>query len=119
MLFFVYGGSLTAWQSITQLSASTATVSSLHGLCRDASVIFYPHLTPSFCDNYIQLILAKKKLLCYNVYIQRKRENYLLKLKSGDYAVAYWNQGQFYSGFGDLYIEEEIVGIVALKDLGL
>ena len=48
-----------------------------------------------------------------------ENEDYLLKLKSGDYAVAYWNQGQFYSGFGDLYIEEEIVGIVALKDLGL
>lgn len=91
-------------------------------------------------------MLAKKKLLCYTISIERKRENimkkmnqvlktkqepklqpfpfiegedYLLKLKSGDYAVAYWNQGQFYSGFGDLYIEEEIVGIVALKDLGL
>lgn len=68
-------------------------------------------------------MLAKKKILCYNVYIQRKRENimkkmnqkaeqvsapeqvsklqpfpfvenedYLLKLKSGDYAVAYWNE---------------------------
>ena len=48
-----------------------------------------------------------------------ENEDYLLKLKSGDYAVAYWNQGQFYSGFGDLYIEEEIVGIVALKDLGV
>lgn len=93
-----------------------------------------------------ELMLAKKKILCYNVYIQRKREkymkkmnqvletkqepklqpfpfieneDYLLKLKSGDYAVAYWSQGQFYSGFGDLYIEEEITGIVALKDLGL
>ena len=91
-------------------------------------------------------MLAKKKILCYTISIERKRENimkktnqvletkqepklqpfpfienedYLLKLKSGDYAVAYWNQGQFYSGFGDLYIEEEIVGIVALKDLGL
>ena len=48
-----------------------------------------------------------------------ENEDYLLKLKSGDYAVAYWSEGQFYSGFGDLYIEEEIVGIVALKDLGL
>ena len=48
-----------------------------------------------------------------------KDEDYLLKLASGDYAVAYWDNGQFYSGFGDLYIEEEIVGIVALKDLGL
>lgn len=91
-------------------------------------------------------MLAKKKILCYTIGIERKREkyikktnqvleakqepklqpfpfieneDYLLKLKSGDYAVAYWNQGQFYSGFGDLYIEEEIVGIVALKDLGL
>ena len=83
-------------------------------------------------------MLAKKKISCYNIGIERKREkletkqapklqpfpfiegeDYLLKLKSGDYAVAYWNHGQFYSGFGDLYIEEEIVGIVALKDLGL
>lgn len=46
-------------------------------------------------------------------------EDYLLKLNSGNYAVAYWSKGQFYAGFGDLYIEEEIVGIVALKDLGL
>lgn len=46
-------------------------------------------------------------------------EDYLLKLTSGNYAVAYWSEGQFYAGFGDLYIEEEIVGIVALKDLGL
>lgn len=94
----------------------------------------------------IKLMLAKKKILCYTISIERKREyimkkmnqvletkqepklqpfpfieceDYLLKLKSGDYAVAYWDQGQFYSGFGDLYIEEEIVGIVALKDLGL
>lgn len=91
-------------------------------------------------------MLAKKKILCYTIGIERKREkymkkmnqvletkqepklqpfpfieneDYLLKLKSGDYAVAYWSQGQFYSGFSDLYIEEEIAGIVALKDLGL
>lgn len=91
-------------------------------------------------------MLAKKKIPCYTIGIERKREkymkkmnqvletkqepklqpfpfieneDYLLKLKSGDYAVAYWSQGQFYSGFGDLYIEEEITGIVALKDLGL
>lgn len=48
-----------------------------------------------------------------------ENEDYLLKLKSGDYAVAYWNQGQFYSGFSDQYVEEEIESIVALKDLGL
>lgn len=46
-------------------------------------------------------------------------EDYLLKLNSGNYVVAYWSKGQFYAEFGDLYIEEEIVGIVALKDLGL
>ena len=88
-------------------------------------------------------------MLCYNIDIERKRENimkkivkttteevtvkapllkpfpfienedYLLKLKSGSYAVAYWNEGQFFSEFSDQYVEEEIVGIVALKDLGL
>lgn len=46
-------------------------------------------------------------------------EDYLLKLKDGNYAVAYWNQGQFYSGFGDQYIEGEIESFAALKDLGL
>lgn len=46
-------------------------------------------------------------------------EDYLLKLTSGNYVIAYWSKGQFYAGFGDLYVEEEIVGIVALKDLGL
>jgi len=48
-----------------------------------------------------------------------ENEDYLLKLKSGSYAVAYWNEGQFFSEFSDQYVEEEIVGIVALKDLGL
>ena len=48
-----------------------------------------------------------------------ENEDYLLKLKSGDYAVAYWDNGQFFSGFGDRYVDEKIVGIVALKDLGL
>ena len=46
-------------------------------------------------------------------------EDYLLKLKSGDYAAVYWNHGQFYSPYGDQYVEEEIESIVALKDLGL
>lgn len=48
-----------------------------------------------------------------------ENEDYLLKLASGSYAVAYWNEGQFFSEFSDQYVEEEIVGIVALKDLGL
>ena len=46
-------------------------------------------------------------------------EDYLLKLENGDYAVAYWDNGQFFSGFGDRYVDEKILGIVALKDLGL
>ena len=91
-------------------------------------------------------MLAKKKILCYNIGIKRKRENimkkmnqvletkqepklqpfpfiegedYLLKLKDGEYAVAYWGHGQFYSGFGDQYVEEEIESFAALKDLEL
>ena len=91
-------------------------------------------------------MLAKKKILCYTIGIERKRENimkkmnqvletkqepklqpfpfiagedYLLKLENEDYAVAYWDNGQFFSGFGDRYVDEKIVGIVALKDLGL
>lgn len=95
-------------------------------------------------------MLAKKKILCYTIGIERKREkymkktnqkaeqvsvpeqvsklqpfpfiageDYLLKLENGDYAVAYWDNGQFFSGFGDRYVDEKIVGIVALKDLGL
>ena len=48
-----------------------------------------------------------------------ENEDYLLKLKSGDYAVAYWNHGQFFAGYSDDYVGDEIVGIVALKDLGL
>lgn len=46
-------------------------------------------------------------------------EDYLLKLESGDYAVAYWDNGQFFSGFSNRYVDEKIVSIVALKDLGL
>lgn len=46
-------------------------------------------------------------------------EDYLLKLKNGNYVVAYWNNGQFYSPYNDQYVEEEIESIVALKDLGL
>lgn len=91
-------------------------------------------------------MLAKKKILCYTIGIKRKRENimkkmnqvletkqepklqpfpfiegedYLLKLKNGDYVVAYWNNGQFFAGYSDDYVGDEIVGVVALKDLGL
>jgi hypothetical protein len=48
-----------------------------------------------------------------------ENEDYLLKLKSGNYVVAYWENGQFTSNYGDEYIDEEIESIVALKDLGL
>lgn len=94
-------------------------------------------------------MLAKKKILCYTIGIEREKKNmkktnqkteqvsapeqasklqpfpfiagedYLLKLENGDYAVAYWDNGQFFSGFSDRYVDEKIVGIVALKDLGL
>lgn len=46
-------------------------------------------------------------------------EDYLLKLKSGDYVAVYWNHGQFYSPYSDQYVEEDIESIVSLKDLGL
>lgn len=46
-------------------------------------------------------------------------EDYLLKLKNGNYVVAYWNNGQFFAGYSDDYVGDEIVGVVALKDLGL
>lgn len=91
-------------------------------------------------------MLAKKKILCYTIGIERKREkymkkmnqvletkqepklqpfpfiegeDYLLKLKNGNYVVAYWNNGQFFAGYSDDYVGDEIVGVVALKDLGL
>ena len=48
-----------------------------------------------------------------------ENEDYLLKLKNGNYVVAYWGNGQFTSDYNDEYIEEEIESIVALKELGL
>lgn len=46
-------------------------------------------------------------------------ESYLLKLKNGNYVVAYWKNGEFTSEFNDQYIEEEIESYIAVKDLGL
>lgn len=46
-------------------------------------------------------------------------EDYLLKLKNGNYTVAYWGHGQFFAEYSDDYVEEDIESIVALKDLGL
>ena len=46
-------------------------------------------------------------------------EDYLLKLKNGNYTVAYWGHGQFFAEYSDDYVEDEIVGVVALKDLEL
>lgn len=48
-----------------------------------------------------------------------ENEEYLLKLKNGNYVVAHWWSGQFALDFNGDCIEEEIESIVALKDLGL
>ena len=48
-----------------------------------------------------------------------ENEDYLLKLKNGNYVVAYWENGQFASDYNDEYIEDEIESIVSLKELGL
>lgn len=46
-----------------------------------------------------------------------ENEDYLLKLKNGRYAIAYWGNGRFASNYNDEYIEEEIENIVSLKEL--
>lgn len=46
-------------------------------------------------------------------------ESYLLKLKTGNYVVAYWESGHLNSEYNDDYIEEEIESYIAVKDLGL
>ena len=48
-----------------------------------------------------------------------ENEDYLLKLKNGNYVVAYWGSGQFSLIYNNEYMEEEVEGFVALKDLGL
>lgn len=48
-----------------------------------------------------------------------ENEEYLLKLKNGQYAIAYWGGGQFFSEFSDQYVEEEIESYVSIKGLGL
>ena len=48
-----------------------------------------------------------------------ENEEYLLKLENGQYVIAYWGNGQFFSEYSDNYVEEEIESIVALKDLRL
>lgn len=46
-------------------------------------------------------------------------EDYLLKLKDGNYVVAYWGSGQFSLIYNNEYMEEEVESYVSLKDLGL
>ena len=46
-------------------------------------------------------------------------EDYLLKLKDGNYVVAYWGNGQFSLIYNNEYMEEEVESYVSLKDLGL
>lgn len=48
-----------------------------------------------------------------------ENEDYLLKLKNGNYVVAYWGNGQFFSEYSDNFVEEEIESLIALTDLGL
>ena len=48
-----------------------------------------------------------------------ENEEYLLKLKNGNYVVAYWGCGQFSLIYNNEYMEEEVESFVALKDLGL
>lgn len=48
-----------------------------------------------------------------------ENEDYLLKLKNGNYVVAYWENGQFTLSYNNENMEEEIESIVSLKDLGL
>lgn len=48
-----------------------------------------------------------------------ENEEYLLKLKNGNYVIAYWENGQLFSEYNDDYIAEEIESFAALKDLGL
>ena len=60
---------------------------------------------------------AKTSLLKPFPFIEN--EDYLLKLKNGNYVVAYWGNGQFFSEYSDNFVEEEIESLIALKDLGL
>ncbi len=48
-----------------------------------------------------------------------ENEEYLLKLKNGQYVIAYWGNGQFFSEYSNNFVEEEIESIVVLKELGL
>ena len=48
-----------------------------------------------------------------------ENEKYLLKLKNGNYIVAYWWSGQFALDFNGDCIEEEIESYISMKDLGL
>lgn len=48
-----------------------------------------------------------------------ENEEYLLELKSKNYVVAYWENGQFFLEYKNDYLEEEIESYIAIKDLGL
>lgn len=48
-----------------------------------------------------------------------ENEDYLLKLKNGNYVVAYWGSGQFSLIYNNEYMEEEVESYVSLKELGL
>ena len=64
-------------------------------------------------------ILGQEKISLLKPFPFIENEDYLLKLKTGNYVVAYWKNGEFTSEFNDQYIEEEIESYIAVKDLGL
>lgn len=64
-------------------------------------------------------ILGQEKISLLKPFPFIENEDYLLKLKNGNYVVAYWGNGQFTLNYNNEYMEEEIESIVSLKDLGL
>lgn len=50
-----------------------------------------------------------------------ENEKYLLKLKTGEYLVAYWENGEFNLDYGCEIspIDEGIESLISLKELGL
>ena len=65
----------------------------------------------------------KEKTTILKPFPFKEDEKYLLKLKYGEYVVAFWSCGEFILDYelncSTEYIEEEIESIVSLKELGL
>ena len=63
--------------------------------------------------------LEREKTIVLKPFPFIENEDYLLKLKDGNYVVAYWGNGQFTLNYNNEYMEEEIESYFAIKDLGL